>query len=135
MRAVVAHPESGLFLVTSGRSTQKPTELIGSDQMRRFIKTMEGTFTHIIFDSPPIAPCADSVILSSMVDGVLLVVHGGKTSRRVVLRSQQLIQDVGGRIFGVVLNNTSVTGDDHYYYSRRYSEYYVAQERLTDDSN
>lgn len=134
MAAVVAHPESGLFLVTAGRTPQKPTELIGSDQMRRFIKTMGGTFSHIIFDSPPIAPCADSVVLSSMVDGVLLVIHGGKTSRRIVQRSKRVIQEVGGRIFGVVLNNTSVTGDDHYYYSHRYGEYY-AQAGLTSDSN
>lgn len=135
MEAVVAHTQSGLFIVTSGSTPAKPTELIGSDQMRRFIKTMQGSFTHIVFDSPPIAPCTDSVVLSSMVDGVLLVVHGGKTSQRIVRRSQQVIQDVGGHIFGVVLNNTNVAADDDYYYSHRYTEYYSSETRLSDGSN
>ena len=61
----------------------------------------------------------------SMVDGVLLVVHGGKSSRHVVKRSRQLLQDVGAKIFGVVLNNVALQSTDYYYYQRYYgSNYY-----------
>jgi len=59
-----------------------------------------------------------------MVDGVLLVVHGGKSSRHIVKRSRQLLQDVGAKIFGVVLNNVSLQSHDYYYYQRHYSQRY-----------
>jgi len=51
---------------------------------------------------------------------VLLVVHGGKSSRSVVRRSRQLLMDVGAKIFGVVLNNVNVRSHDYYYYYQRY---------------
>jgi len=60
------------------------------------------------------------VLIASMVDGVLLVVHGGKSSRGVVRRSRQLLTDVGAKIFGVVLNNVSARSHDYYYYYQRY---------------
>jgi Mrp family chromosome partitioning ATPase len=59
-----------------------------------------------------------------MVDGVLLVVHGGKSSRHVVKRSRQLLQDVGAKIFGVVLNNVNLESHDYYYYQRYYGSHY-----------
>ena len=58
-----------------------------------------------------------------MVDGVILVVHGGRSSRAVVRRAKQQLLDVGAHIFGVVLNNVKVESHD-YYYSRYYSHYY-----------
>jgi len=58
-----------------------------------------------------------------MVDGVILVVHGGRSSRAVVRRAKQQLLDVGAHVFGVVLNNVKVESHD-YYYSRYYSNYY-----------
>lgn len=58
-----------------------------------------------------------------MVDGVMLVVHGGRSSRAVVRRAKQQLLDVGAHIFGVVLNNVKVESQD-YYYSGYYSNYY-----------
>jgi len=58
--------------------------------------------------------------IMKMVDGVLLVVHGGKSSREAVLRSRKALQEVGARIFGVVLNNVNVRSND-YYSSRNYA--------------
>jgi Mrp family chromosome partitioning ATPase len=59
-----------------------------------------------------------------MVDGVILVVHGGRSSRAVVRRAKQQLLDVGAHVFGVVLNNVKVDARDDYYYSRYYSHYY-----------
>ncbi len=59
-----------------------------------------------------------------MVDGVMLVVHGGRSSRAVVRRAKQQLLDVGAHVFGVVLNNVKVDARDDYYYSRYYSHYY-----------
>jgi capsular exopolysaccharide synthesis family protein len=116
------HEVSGLHLLTSGPIPPNPAELIGSEQMRRLITTLESTFTHIVIDSPPISSFTDGVLIATMVDGVLLVVHSGKTSRNLVRRSRQFLQDVGAKIFGVVLNNVDLSRQDYYYYHRYYHQ-------------
>src|SRR6185503_13584492 len=106
-----------------------PAELLGSDQMRKLIELLSQHFTHIVIDSPPVNSFTDGVLIASMVDGVLLVVHGGKSSRGVVRRSRQLLLDVGAKLFGVVLNNVSVRSQDYYYYHQRYYQqsYYTKE--------
>ncbi|HEY8184914.1 MAG TPA: polysaccharide biosynthesis tyrosine autokinase [Pyrinomonadaceae bacterium] len=119
------HEESGLYVVPSGRIPPNPAELLGSEQIRKLIKVLEGNFNHIVIDSPPVASFTDGVLLSSVADGVLLVVHGGNASRHIVRRSRQLLIDVGAKIFGVVLNNVTVSRQDYYYY-QNYERYYYA---------
>ncbi len=114
------YEEGNLFLLTSGPVPPNPAELIGSDQMRKLLTMLENNFTHIVIDSPPIASFTDGVLISSMVDGVLLVVHAGKSSRGIVRRSRQLLQEVGAKIFGVVLNNANLRSQDGYYYYQSY---------------
>jgi len=74
----------------------------------------------VVVDSPPITSFTDGVLIASMVDGVILVVHAGKSSRQVVRRARQLLQDVGAKIFGVVLNNVNLRSQDSYYYQSYY---------------
>jgi capsular exopolysaccharide synthesis family protein len=121
-----------LHLLTSGPIPPNPAELIGSEQMRRLIKMLERNFTHVVIDSPPIASFTDGVLVSSLVDGVLLVVHAGKSSRGIVRRSRQLLHDVGAKIFGVVLNNVNVKSQDGYYY---YQSYYHQSYYHRDDED
>jgi capsular exopolysaccharide synthesis family protein len=128
--ALVSQEETtGLNLLTAGPIPPNPAELLGSDQMRRLLTLLQGHFNHVVVDSPPVSSFTDGVLISSMVDGVLLVVHGGKSSRHVVKRSRQLLQDVGAKIFGVVLNNVNLQSHDYYYYQRYYgSNYYKADD-------
>ena len=61
------------------------------------MKALESCFDNIVIDSPPIASFTDGVLLSSVTDGVLLVVHGGQASRHIIRRSKQLLYDVGAK--------------------------------------
>ncbi len=119
-----------LHLLPSGPIPPNPAELIGSEQMANFLKTMGNNFTHVVVDSPPIASFTDGVLIASMVDGVILVVHAGKSSRQVIRRSRQLLQDIGAKIFGVVLNNVNLKSQDNYYY---YQSYYHRDNYRRDD--
>ncbi len=134
--ALVAKDETtGLNLLTAGPIPPNPAELLGSDQMRRLMEILQSKFNHVVVDSPPVSSFTDGVLISSMVDGVLLVVHGGKSSRHVVKRSRQLLQDVGAKIFGVVLNNVNLQSHDYYYYQRYYgSSYYKSDEEEETES-
>ena len=113
-----------LKVITSGPIPPNAAELLGSDEMRKLIYVLSENFTHIIIDSPPAISFTDASILSTMVDGVMLVVHGGRSSRAVVRRAKQQLQDVGAHMFGIVLNNVKLEGTDYYYYSGYYSGYY-----------
>ena len=133
MLGMVSRDErTGLNILTAGPIPPNPAELLGSDQMRRLIAMLQSSFTHVVIDSPPISSFTDGVLISSLVDGVLLVVHGGKSSRHVVRRSRQLLQDVGAKIFGVVLNNVNLQSHDYYYYQRYYGQKYYKRDAEAD---
>ena len=117
-----------LKLLTSGPIPPNPAELLGSEEMRRLLSSLSEKFTHIIVDSPPAISFTDASILSTFVDGVILVVHGGRSSRAVVRRAKQQLLDVGAHIFGVVLNNVKLESHDSYYYAGYYSGYYKSDE-------
>lgn len=112
--------DSKLNLLPSGPIPPNPAELVGSEQMAALMKKMQNHFTHVVVDSPPIASFTDGVLVASMVDGVILVVHSGKSSRQVVRRSRQLLQDIGVKVFGVVLNKVNLRSQDNYYYYQNY---------------
>lgn len=118
-------PIANLSLLPCGPIPPNPAELIISDKMKNMLRELSERYDHIIIDSPPLINVTDPVILSTMVDGVILVVHGGKSTRDIVRRARQELSSVGAKIFGVVLNNVDLRneGYDNYYYNRYYSGY------------
>lgn len=125
---------ANLHLLPSGPVPPNPAELIGSEQMAKVFKLLQTEFTHVVVDSPPIASFTDGVLIASMVDGVILVVHSGKSSRQVVRRSRQLLQDVGAKVFGVVLNKVNLRSQDNsYYYQSYYHRSYYRHENEEDE--
>jgi len=128
--AVRQDEKSKLYLLTSGPIPPNPAELIGSEQMATLLRMLQNRFTHIVVDSPPIASFTDGVLIASMVDGVILVVHSGKSSKQVVRRSRQLLNEIGAKVFGVVLNNVNLNSQDNYYH---YQSYYHSDNYRQDD--
>ena len=114
-----------LSLLPCGAIPPNPAELISSDKMKTMLKDLATKYDHILIDSPPLMNVTDPVILSTLVDGVILVVHGGKSNKHVIQRTRRELMNVGAKIFGVVLNNVDLKreGYDYYYYQRYYSEY------------
>ena len=126
------HESTGVYIMAAGSIPPNPAELIGSEQMRRLLATLEPNFKHIVLDSPPVASFTDGVLAASLVDGVLLVVQGGKSSRDLARRTRQSLQDVGAKIFGVVLNNVNLRSHDYHYYQSYYHDSYYNVEAEAD---
>ncbi len=128
--------QPNLKLLPSGPIPPNPAELLGSDEMRRLLTSLGEKYAHIIVDSPPAISFTDASILSTLVDGVILVIHGGRSSRAVVRRAKQQLLDVGANIFGVVLNNVKIHSHNYYYagyYSGYYkSDYYTGEDDETE---
>jgi Mrp family chromosome partitioning ATPase len=70
----------------------------------QLLKLTREKFGYIILDAPPVHICADSLLLSSLVDGVILVINSGRTRRPVALRAKQQLEEAGARLLGIVLN-------------------------------
>ena len=85
---------------------------------------LASNFDYVVIDSPPVSSFADSLILSSMVEGVIIVVKGGVTPREMAQRTKAHLQSVGAKILGVVINHIKLQPHDYYYYSTYYSRYY-----------
>lgn len=129
-----------LSLLPCGPIPSNPAELISSDKMKEMLRQLGGRYDHILIDSPPLMYVTDPVVLSTMVDGVVLVVHGGRSTREAVRLSRQMLDNVGARVFGVVLNNIKPTKQSPYdfAYYKYYSSYDANQkqeERVSDILN
>jgi len=112
-----------LYIVTSGSSTHKPTELISSGNMRAFLKQSTDRFSKVIFDTPPIEIITDAVILSSMVSGTILVVKSSKATELTLFRSKELLQKVNAKMLGMIINNVSFLNSPYpYSYYNIYSK-------------
>lgn len=118
----------GFTVLPSGRIPPNPAELLGSPQMADLIDYLTRRFDYIIIDSPPVLPVTDSMLLSRYVDGVVLVVKGKATPRKVIKDAYERLASVGAHQLGVVLNDVDVRGGDYYYYNRYYYSYYQTGE-------
>lgn len=118
-----------ISVVSSGSIPPNPAELLGSSEMANFLDELARNFDYVLIDSPPILPITDAVILSRLVDGVVLIVRGGSTPRRVVAAAKARLQSVGARVLGAVLNDVDISRGEYYYYNRYYYSYYNEPER------
>lgn len=116
-------PIENLSLLTCGVLPPNPSELLGSKKMRMLLEELKEKYDMILFDSPPVIAVTDAAVLSTLLDGVVLVSSSGSTSREALLRAITLLENVKGRLIGGVLNKIkveSVYGSYHYYYYYHY---------------
>lgn len=116
-----------LYVLPVGPLPPNPAELLGSPKMKQLVETFSQNFDYVVIDSPPVASFADSLILSSLVDGVIIVIKGGFTPREMAQRTKSLLQSVGAKILGVVVNQIKLQPHDYYYYSTYYTRYYYGE--------
>lgn len=124
-----------LKVITCGPIAPNPAELLGSNEMRQLLERLKDEYTHIIIDSPPILSFTDAAVISTLVDGVMVVALSGKSSRALVRRVKQRLADVGARIYGIVLNGMKPDHLDYGYgyYTDRYSRYYRADDEAPEE--
>jgi len=108
-----------LSLITCGSMIPNPSELLGSDKMKKFIDGITHRFDFVIFDTPPLLAASDAVILGTLVDGVSLVVRAGMTQRGDVQRKMELFHNVHAKVIGVILNcaGVEVAHEGYSYYA------------------
>ncbi len=121
--------ESGipnLKVLASGPRPPNPSELLSSERMAAMIGELREEADIVLLDTPPCLAVSDAAVLASKVDGILLVLEAGKTRREPAVRAKEALEQVGGRIVGVVLTKIPVRrrGYDYYRYYYYYPDYY-----------
>src|SRR5271165_3104308 len=123
----VIHPTSvsNLSLTPAGSAATDVVSLLHSETMEHLVEVAKERFDVVIFDSPPILGVSDASIIASLVDGSIVVVQHRRFPRSMLLRVKKAIQNVGGDILGVVLNNVNIRHDRQYEYYTSYTHYYT----------
>lgn len=117
-----------LDIVTSGPIPPNPSELLTSNSMRQFIQKIREDYDVIFIDAPPVGSVTDAAILSTIVDGTVLVAASGQVQIDAIKRSKELLEQVNANIVGVVLNKLDKNAQGNYYY---YYYYYYGENNDT----
>ncbi|HER63476.1 MAG TPA: polysaccharide biosynthesis tyrosine autokinase [Desulfobacteraceae bacterium] len=110
--------EDKIYILPAGPIPPDPVELITSQRMKILIKQLSKDFDYIIIDSPPIIHLADGLVLSTLVDGIVLVTRTGKITFEMFNAGLKKLQDFKPHILGVILNamNPRFSGPQTYYH-------------------
>ena len=98
-----------LSVLSCGSMIPNPSELLGSQQMKRFLEEVRRKFDFILFDTPPLDAATDAVVLGVQVDAVVVVVKAGDTNRIVAQEKLEIFQTVPAKLIGVILNGSETT--------------------------
>ena len=114
-------PFSNLEILTGGPKSPNPADILGSKEMKGLLAELKKHYDHIVIDSPPVLYFADSSIISSFVEAVMIVVRCNQTSRQTILQCKKRLQDVGAKVIGIVFNGIPLKNlkynNYNYYYN------------------
>ncbi|HLK86432.1 MAG TPA: polysaccharide biosynthesis tyrosine autokinase [Candidatus Binataceae bacterium] len=119
-----------LFLLSSGSIPPNATELVGSSKMHQAITQLQQIYDYIVIDSPPVMPVSDALLLSTIVDGVLLVTNATRTPKQQVRAARARLEYARAKIFGTVLNRIRVHHSEYQYYYHQ--GYYTPDDEMSD---
>ena len=125
---ILQTPVDNLYFMPSGILPTDAAGILNSRRMSELIQDVKQRFDLIFVDSPPILGVSDASVISSEVDLTIIVVQHRKLPRNMLLRVKQSIENVGGNILGVVLNNVDIRSDSQYQYYTSYYTYYAPSE-------
>ena len=106
----------GVMVLTGGPIPPNPAELVGSKRMKRLIEEVSTQYDMILIDTPPIVAVTDAAILAQESDGVILVLAAGEVDKKYAQKAKDLLDKVGAKILGVVLNKVNMKTSEYYYF-------------------
>jgi capsular exopolysaccharide synthesis family protein len=111
------------YLLPRGALAPNPADLLMSQRMRDILNELRSSFDFIVIDSPPIIAVSDAAVLSALSDGVVLVFNGQKTTTHSAKRALDVLDNVGARPLGVILNGIDIHHHPDYVDYRSYYSY------------
>lgn len=106
---------ANLWLLTSGPTPPNPSELLGSGRMRELMAMLRGYFTYLVVDTPPVNAVTDASILAAAASGTVLVVEQGRTTFPALKHAKAMLDRVGSRTLGAVMNKVHSSAGSYAY--------------------
>ncbi|WP_193212432.1 GumC family protein [Luteolibacter marinus] len=125
---ILQTPVDNLYFMPSGILPADAAGILNSRRMSELVQDVKQRFDLVLVDSPPILGVSDASVLASEVDLTMIVVQHRKLPRNMLMRVKQAVENVGGHVIGVVLNNVDVRSDSQYQYYTSYYTYYAPAE-------
>lgn len=113
---LVHKTQTGVSVLLSGPLPPNPVDLLITARMKEIVNQARQSYEFVIIDTPSVAAVSDALIISTLVDGTLVVVAHGRTKRDVVQKSVEGLRKVRGNVLGVVLNKVPGENEDYQYY-------------------
>lgn len=114
LRSVI-EPWGGVYILPAGLVPPNPNQMISSEAMAGLIRTCTADYDIVVIDSAPLLPVTDSLALSRIADGAVLVVRAGATRRGQLAAAIDSIAGVNSNVLGIVLNGVKVPRRNHQY--------------------
>ncbi|MEG2557381.1 MAG: CpsD/CapB family tyrosine-protein kinase [Raoultibacter sp.] len=114
-RAVAATTTAGLWFLDAEPSLPNPADIVASKRYRALVEKMADAFDYVIFDTPPVSTFIDAAVVSTLVDGTLLLIKQRSTKRAVILESLEQLKKANANILGTVLTFCKEGTSDYYY--------------------
>ncbi len=123
-------PGSNLKVITGGRPTLNPTELLSSERFRSLLDNADKTFDRIVIDVPPVLCIPDGLVVAKYVHSGVLVCGSGMVVRKVIKTVIDKFEAIGHKFIGVVINRAGYETEGYYKYryASSYKKYYQHQE-------
>lgn len=121
---VIRTQVENLYFLPSGLLPADSAGLLNSQRMVDLIADVKSRFDLVLIDSPPILGVSDASVLSNEADMTMIVVQHRRLPRHMLMRVKQAVENVGGKVIGVVLNNVDLRSDAQYQYYTSYYTYY-----------
>ncbi len=120
-----ATPHENLHILSSGPLPPNPSELLSSRYLKDFVARFGEKYDTILFDGPPILVVSDAMVLSTAMDGVILIVRAGMSTRGAIQRARDQLKRANAKLLGVILNDVKITRGG--YFREMYRTYYEYQ--------
>ena len=131
-QAVFRTEVENLYLMPSGPQPIDPSGILSSQRMDQLLAETSKRFDVVLVDSPPVLGVSDASILVSKVDATIVVLQPRKMPVKALLRTKSIINNVGGQIIGLVMNNVDIKEDTQYQYYTTYYSYYSGEDVAPD---
>ena len=115
---------TGLSVITTGPLPPNPAELLLNENMHKLLGFALENYDQIIIDGPPVMGLADAPILSSSVEGVLLVIEAGVTRKGAAQNSLKRLRSARGHVIGTLINKLEAKHTPYNYVYGNYSYNY-----------
>lgn len=113
--AVVLTDTPNLYFLDTEPNIPNPADIISSKRFHRLVQHMEQSYDYVLFDMPPVGTFVDAAILSTLVDGTIMVVRPGEVKRTELVDAYEQLQKAGANILGICATFCEGTGSEYYY--------------------